>query len=69
MDDRKRSLLAVLILPAILVIVGLAGLNRVMQSPNFAMYRTVDVVQFLGSGVCFGVTMFLIIIVLRGVRI
>ena len=53
----------------ILVIVGFAGLNRVMQSPNFAMYRTVDVVQFLGSGVCFGVAMVLIIIMLRGMRI
>ena len=69
MDDRKRPLFAVLILPAILVIVGFAGLNRVMQSPNFAIYRTVDVVQLLGSGVCFGVAMVLIIIVLRGVRI
>jgi hypothetical protein len=69
MADRKRPLIAVLILPVILVIVGFAGLNRVMQSPNFAMYRTVDVVQFLGSGVCFGVAMVLIIIMLRGVRI
>jgi hypothetical protein len=69
MADRKRPLNAVLILPVILVIVGFAGLNRVMQSPNFAMYRTVDVVQFLGSGLCFGVAMVLIIIVLRGVRI
>jgi hypothetical protein len=69
MADRKRPLIAVLILPVIVVIVGFAGLNRVMQSPNFAMYRTVDVVQFLGSGVCFGVAMVLIIIMLRGVRI
>ena len=69
MADRKWPLIAVLILPVILVIVGFAGLNRVMQSPNFAMYRTVDVVQLLGSGVCFGVAMVLIIIVLRGVRI
>ena len=68
MADRKRPLIAVLILPLILVIVGFAGLNRVMQSPNFVMYRTVDVVQFLGSGVCFGVAMVLIVIVLRGVR-
>lgn len=66
MADRKRPLL---ILPVILVIVGFAGFNRVMQSPNFAMYRTVDGVQFLGSGVCFGVAMVLIIIMLRGVRI
>jgi len=51
-----------LILPVILVIVGFAGVNRVMQSPNFAMYH-------LGSGVCFGVAMVQIIIMLRGVRI
>ena len=69
MADRKRPLIAVLILPVIVVIVGFAGLNRVMQSPNFAMYPTVDVVQLFGSGVCFGVAMVLIIIVLRGVRI
>ena len=70
MADGKRPVIAVLILPLMMVvIVGFAGLNRVMQSPNFAMYRTVDVVQLLGSGVCFGVAMVLIIIVLRGVRI
>jgi hypothetical protein len=51
------------------VIVGFAGLNRVIQSPKFAMCRTVDVVQLLGSGVCFGVAMVLIIVMLRGVRI
>ena len=69
MADRKRPQIAVLIVPVILVIVGMAGLNRVMQSSNFATYRTVDVVQFLGSGVCFGVAMVLIITILRGVRI
>jgi hypothetical protein len=51
------------------MIVGFAGLNRVMQSPNSATYRRVDVVRLLGSGLCFGVAMVLIIIVLRGVRI
>ena len=58
-----------MILPLILVVVGFAGLNRVMQSPSFATYRTVDVVQFLGCGVCFGVVMVLIMLELRGVRI
>ena len=69
MYDRKRPLLAVLVLPAILTIVGFAALNRVMRSSNLAIYRTLDVVQLLGSGVCFGVAMVLIMIVLRGVRI
>ena len=39
------------------VIVGIAGLNRVMSSPAYAVYRGVDVVQLLGSGACFGVAM------------
>jgi len=60
MADRKPPLLAVLILPLILVIVGLAELNRVMQNPNFAVYRTVDIIQLLGCGVCFDVAMVLI---------
>lgn len=47
------------------LIIGIAGLNRVMQSPNFAMYRAVDVVQLLGSGVCFGAAMVGVIFMLR----
>ena len=54
MADRKLPIVVVLLLP---LIVGLAGLNRVMQSPQFESYRTVDVIQLLGSGVCFGVAM------------
>jgi len=65
MFDRKRSPIVVWIVPTA---VGLAGLSRVMQSPNFALYRTVDVVQLLGSGVCFGVTMVGVIFMFRGMR-
>ncbi len=39
------------------LIAGLAGLNRMMQSPQFESYRTVDVIALTGSGVCFGATM------------
>ena len=41
----------------ICVVVGMAGLNRVMSSPAYAAYRGVDVSQLLGSGACFGVAM------------
>ena len=63
MVDRKRSPIVVWIVP---VLVGLAGFYRVMQSPTFAAYRAVDVVQLLGSGVCFGAAMVGIIFRLRG---
>jgi hypothetical protein len=44
---------------------GMMGLFRVMQSPTFFTYRAVDVVQLLGSGVCFGATMTGLIFMLR----
>ncbi len=52
----------------IAVVIGMVGLNRVMTSPAFATYRTVDVVQLLGSGACLGVAMVMLIFALRGVR-
>jgi hypothetical protein len=51
MADRKRSPVVVWI---IVLMVGLAGLRQVTQSPSYDLYRTVDIVQFLGSGACFG---------------
>jgi hypothetical protein len=66
MPDHRLPAILVFIL---LVPVGLAGLFKVIQSPNHAMYRTVDVVQLTGCGFCFGVAFMGVIFVLRGVRI
>ena len=63
MVDRKRRPIVVFLIP---LMVGLAGFYRVTQSPSFESYRTVDIVQLLGSGVCFGVTMIGLIFTLRG---
>jgi hypothetical protein len=54
MTDRKRPPVAVLI---ILLLTAFAGFYRVTQSPSFGTYRTVDVVQLVGSGACFGAVM------------
>jgi hypothetical protein len=62
MAHRKRPPIVILLIP---LIVGFAGFNRVAQSPNFAMYRAVDVVQLLGSGACFGAVMVAVIFMLR----
>ena len=62
MIDRKRPPVVIWIIP---LIIGLFGLNRVMQSPSYGLYRTVDVVQLLGSGVCFGAAMVGLIISVR----
>ena len=63
--NRKRPPIVVWIIP---VLIGLAGFYRVAQSPSFEMYRAVDIVQLLGSGVCFGAAMAGVIFMLRGVR-
>jgi hypothetical protein len=65
MVDRKRPPTVVWIMP---LLIGLAGLYRVAQSPSFGLYRTVDIVQLLGSGVCFGATMVGVIFMLRRSR-
>ena len=51
MLDNKRRPIILLVLP---LIIGIGGFNRVTQSPNYELYRTVDVIQLLGSGACFG---------------
>ncbi len=48
---RKRPPIVLFIIP---LMIGLFGLHRVTQSAPFEAYRTVDVVQLLGSGACFG---------------
>jgi len=63
--DRKRGPVVVWTIP---LIVGLAGFYRVVQSPNFAAYRTVDVVQLLGSGACVGAALVGVVFMLRSTK-
>ncbi len=42
---------------AVLVIVGLIGLTSLMARPRFQAYHTVDVLQLIVSGMCFGVAL------------
>jgi hypothetical protein len=62
MVDSKRPPIVVWLVP---IMIGLVGFFRVIQSPSFATYRAVDIVQLLGSGVCFGAAMVGIIFRLR----
>ena len=47
--NRKQPPIVILIIP---VMASLTGFFRVTQNPNFEMYRAVDVVQLVGSGMC-----------------
>jgi len=37
------------------ILIGCVGLAHLASSPRFAAYHAVDVLQFLASGMCFGV--------------
>ncbi len=54
MRGNSRHPWSIILLP---LIVGLVGLSTAMQRPRFAVIQTVDVVQILGSGMCFGVAL------------
>jgi len=45
--------------------VGLIGFYNLMQRPRFADIHTVDVVQLLASGMCFGVALAALVFWLR----
>ena len=65
MAESKRSPIVIWMIP---LFIGIAGFYRVTQSPRFELYRTVDVVQLLVSGACFGATLVGVVLMLRGPR-
>jgi hypothetical protein len=61
----SKPLVSVVLVP---VLVGSIGLAHLAQQPRFALIQTVDVVQLLGSGLCYGVALVAAISILRGKR-
>ena len=52
MSQRIRPQVVLMIIIALMM--GMMGLNRVMGSPHFQSYRTMDVVQLVLSGASIG---------------
>jgi len=46
--------------------VGLVGLYTASHRPEFQAMRSVDIVQLLGSGMCFGVGLVLLMFTFKG---
>ena len=62
---RSRTLTSAIVIP---LIVGLIGLLNLMHRPRFASFHSVDVLQLIASGMCFGVALFALLTLLRGPR-
>ncbi len=51
---RQRSAIAAILVP---LVVGISTLSIAMQKPSVAGIRAVDILQLVGSGMCFGVAL------------
>jgi len=51
---------------AVPLIIGLIGLMNLMHQERFANFRSVDVLQLIASGMCFGVALSAVFALLRG---
>jgi hypothetical protein len=64
MSDRRR-LVRIFV---ILVVFGLSSLVSMLGKPSFGTIRTVDAVQLIGAGMCFGAAIVALAIFLRSPR-
>jgi hypothetical protein len=63
MDPTRRRRLASIVIPAI---VGLTALLTVIGRPRFQTYHTVDALQLVASGLCFGIAFVGLVRLFRG---
>ncbi len=61
MSDRRKLVRIFFILTAF----GLASLFRILAAPSLATIRAVDVVQLVGTGMCFGAAILALVLFLR----
>ena len=61
MNERRRFIRIFLVL----LVFGLVSFIRMVGKPSFETIRTVDVVQLVGTGMCFGAAIVALAIFLR----
>ncbi len=53
---------------SMLLIIGLIGLTQLMRRDRFELIHTLDVIQLLASGACFGIAAMLLLHSRRGLN-
>jgi hypothetical protein len=61
---RKKGALGVSV--AVLIVVGSIGFLNLTQRPRFAVFHTVDILQLLATGMCYGIALAGIFSLVRG---
>jgi hypothetical protein len=62
---RSKALGSAIFVP---ILIGAIGLVNLTHKARFATFHTVDVLQLIASGMCFGVALAALIALLRGPR-
>ena len=62
---QRNKLVAAIFIP---LLIGSIGLGNMARSGRFDAYRSVDILQLLGSGMCFGVALVALIMLFRKPR-
>jgi hypothetical protein len=65
MSGRNTHLLSGAFVP---LIIGIFGVVDLTHKPRFASFHSVDVVQLIASGMCFGIALTALIEFIRGPR-
>lgn len=63
--SNRRQVVSGIFVP---VSVGLIGLYNVASKPRFETFQSVDVVQLIASGMCFGAALVVLVMFFRGRR-
>ena len=62
MPTRRNPVIPAIVVP---LIIGCIVFSNLAQKPRFAAYHSVDIVQLLATGMCFGVALSALIVWIR----
>jgi hypothetical protein len=62
---RDKRLLPAVVMP---FLIGMIGFFNLTRRPRFELFHTVDVLQLLATGMCFGIALAALLMIWRGKR-
>jgi hypothetical protein len=64
-EPRRKTAVSMIVIS---LVVGITSLTTVISRPRFSGYASVDVLELVVSGVCFGIALVAIVRTVRGFR-
>ena len=64
MPNRRKPIFV----PVFLILMGIIALSNAASKPSFDAIRAIDVLRFVGVGMCFGAAIVMLVMFFRGPR-